>query len=364
MTNWHASQIMQNHANNTLNRRARPPEPHVVMSLPKETVRRTSRTFVFYEIVGWAVLPDGWRSPSSPTVCGHVADCWSHYGQSCAEMECKNIKKAYRRNCIAHTNDQWNTLLCTRLACQECVSQCALVFMPPPFCGSNEAFPTAATPVSIVVCVLANHVLSHGRMLLETGRTEGAAVLSLFRVGPVVDGELLSWIEPGRAHVTPVILHTIVGLYMSDVVRHVLKPGTTLLTLADHLPCVDAFVWRQVTTQCECPPADVTHVRPESTVCPMVCRQITPPRKRLATVVTAEWPLPCVLSLVTCHTRLMVRGVLAPVTLVSAVPADVAVTLLHVLLQTTLSQTCIVAVGAVKHAFTWEHEDAVWCHIR
>ena len=48
-----------------------------------------------------------------------------------------------------------------------------------------------------------------------------------------------------------------------------------------------------------------------------------------------------------------VRGVLAPLTLVPTVPADVAVTVLHVPVQTILSQTCVVAVGAVEHAFTW-----------
>ena len=93
---------------------------------------------------------------------------------------------------------------------------------------------------------------------------------------------------------------------------------------------------RQVTTQFERLPADVTDVRPESTVCPAVYRQMIPLNKRLATVLTAEWPLLCVYSSMTCHKPLFVRGVFAPLTLVSAVPGDVAVTLLHVFVQMIL----------------------------
>ena len=74
-------------------------------------------------------------------------------------------------------------------------------------------------------------------------------------------------------------------------------------------------------------------------------------------VATAEWPLLCVYFPMTCHKRIVVRGVFAPLTLVSAVPADVAVTLLHVFVQMILSRTCILAVGAVMqlrfHVFTW-----------
>ena len=62
--------------------------------------------------------------------------------------------------------------------------------MPLPFYWFNKAFPTAATPVSVVVCVFADHVLRHSRMLLEPGRTEGAAVWSLSRVGPDVVSEV------------------------------------------------------------------------------------------------------------------------------------------------------------------------------
>ena len=69
---------------------------------------------------------------------------------------------------------------------------------------------------------------------------------------------------------------------------------------------------------------------------PAVYGQITPPSKRLATVVTAEWPLIRMRSLMHYHMTCFVRGVLAPLALMSAVPVDVAVTLLYVLVQATL----------------------------
>ena len=47
-----------------------------------------------------------------------------------------------------------------------------------------------------------------------------------------------------------------------------------------------------------------------------------------------------------------VRGVLAPLTLVLAAPADVAVTVLHVFFQIVLSQAREVAVEAADHEAT------------
>ena len=69
---------------------------------------------------------------------------------------------------------------------------------------------------------------------------------------------------------------------------------------------------------------------------PTVFRQMKSANKRLSTVVTAVRPLPRVCSPMTSHMTLTVGGVLAPLTLVSAVPADGAVTLLHMLVQTIL----------------------------
>ena len=64
--------------------------------------------------------------------------------------------------------------------------------MLPQFSWFNKAFPTAATSESVVVCVLADNVPRHGRLLVEPGRTEGAAVWPLSRVGPDVFSEVLS----------------------------------------------------------------------------------------------------------------------------------------------------------------------------
>ena len=91
-------------------------------------------------------------------------------------------------------------------------------------------------------------------------------------MGPDVVDEMLLLREPGLAHMTLVILHTIVGLHMSGVIRHIFKRGIASFTLVDHLPCVDAFVSRQVTTLCESLPTVVTPEWPVSTVCPAVFR--------------------------------------------------------------------------------------------
>ena len=71
------------------------------------------------------------------------------------------------------------------------VSQRALVFVPLPLSWPNKAFPTAATPVSVVVCVEGYNMPLHGRTIREPGRTEGAAVWSLSRVRSEVLCELL-----------------------------------------------------------------------------------------------------------------------------------------------------------------------------
>ena len=138
------------------------------------------------------------------------------------------------------------------------------------------------------------------------------------------------------------------------------KRGATLLTPADHFPCVDTSVRCQAAIICERIPADVTHERLLTTMSPTVSRQITSLSKRLATIVTAEWPLSRVCCFVTRHILLVGRGVLAPLTLVTAVPADVAVTLPYVLVQMILSQTFVVTVDTLMYlwlpAFTWTEQ--------
>ena len=79
-----------------------------------------------------------------------------------------------------------------------------------------------------------------------------------------------------------------------------------------------------MTTPSECLTTDVTAVRSLICVNAAVTRQITELSERLATVLA----------------------------LVLAVPADVAVTLLHVFVQMSLSQTSEVAVNTVDHRAT------------
>ena len=211
------------------------------------------------------------------------------------------------------------------------------------------------TGVGSRVCVERGDMLPHVRLTREPRRTEGAAVRPLPRVGPCVSGEVFPSDEPGRAHLAPVRLHTVVRLHVSGVMRHFIKRGPTLLTLA-HLPGMDAAVSRQIADLCERLPADVTHVRPLAGMCPAVTGQITEQIKRPAALVTAVWPLSRVSEAMISKMADIVRRVLAPLTLVPTVPADVTVTHLDVLVQTTLSQTRVVAMDATQHGTTWQTE--------
>ena len=123
---------------------------------------------------------------------------------------------------------------------------------------------------------------------------------------------------------------------MSVVSSFIFTRGATLFTPADDFSCVDTSVSRQVAPIWERLPADVTHERLLPIMFPTVFRQKKSANKRLSTVVTAVRPLPRVCSPMTSHMTHMVRGVLAPLTLVSAVPPDGVVTLLHVFVQMIL----------------------------
>ena len=140
---------------------------------------------------------------------------------------------------------------------------------------------------------------------------------------------------------------------MCDVIRQHVKRGAALLTLADLLPGVDTSVGHHATVTCERPPTDVTLVQSLSGVYTAVDRQSTPLSKRPAAVVTAVRTFSRVCPTMASHISHIVCGVLAPLTLVSPVSADVAVTPLHVSVQTILSQTRVVAVGTVDRASTW-----------
>ena len=145
--------------------------------------------------------------------------------------------------------------------------------MSPPFIGSKEAFPAPAAPVPELVCVVGDDVPLHVRVLREPGRTERAAVWPLSRMGTHMQFEILPRNEPGQAHLALEGLHAIVGLHMCNVIGGVVELGAALFTLADHLPCVDASVYCQVAFLCVRLPAEVTHVRPGTAVCPAaVCQ--------------------------------------------------------------------------------------------
>ena len=64
------------------------------------------------------------------------------------------------------------------------VSQRALAFMSPQCPMFDKAFATPATPVSVVVCVVADNVILHVPLLLGPGRTEGAGIWPLSGMGP------------------------------------------------------------------------------------------------------------------------------------------------------------------------------------
>ena len=245
-----------------------------------------------------------------------------------------------------------------------------------PLSWSNKPFPTAATPVSVVVCVADDNVLPHVRLIRELGRTERAAVRPVSRMFPSMFGEMVPsnepgrteraavWplsrmvpsmhsemvpsSEPGRTNVALVRLVAIVGFHVYIVIIYLVKRGAALLTLADEFPCVDTSVHRKFVLPYEGLLTNVTNVRLESTVRLKVSRQITLLSKRLSTDVTPKWPLPSVSYLVTCHSAHVVCGVLAALTPVPAVPVIVAVTLPHMIVQTILFQTGEVVVGKVE----------------
>ena len=220
--------------------------------------------------------------------------------------------------------------------------------MIPQFSWSNKSFPTAATPVSVVVCVVADNVVVHGGLMREPCRTERAAVWPFSRMFPNMYSEMVPLNEPGRTHLALVCLIAVVGFSMFSVMRYLVKRGAALLTLADDFPCVDTFVHLKFVPPYEGLPTNVTNVRLESTVRLKVPRQIILLRKRLSTVITTKWPLSGVSYLVSCHSTRVVCGVLAQLTPVPAVTV-VAVTLPHAIVQTILLQTGKVAVGTVEH---------------
>ena len=140
---------------------------------------------------------------------------------------------------------------------------------------------------------------------------------------------------------------------MLNILIRSTKRGAALLTLADILPGVDLFVSLQVTSFCERLLADVTPVWSFARVYAAVTSQIIQMSKRLTTVITAVRSIPSVCPSMASHTNCIVCGVLARLTLVPAVPANVAMTPPNVCVKTILSQTHVATVVTEElQAFT------------
>ena len=89
-------------------------------------------------------------------------------------------------------------------------------------------------------------------------------------------------------------------------------------------------------------------------MCVAVTRQITGMSERLAAFITAVRSLSSMSETMILDILRMVRGVFAPLALVLAVPAGVAVNSLHVFVHVILSQTLEVAVDTTEHRATCE----------
>ena len=132
------------------------------------------------------------------------------------------------------------------------------------------------------------------------------------------------------------------------------EPPTTDVTAVRSLVCVYTAVSRQMTESSERLATDVTAVRPLICVYAIVTPQITELSERLAALITAVRPLSSMGDTMEPHIPRIVRGVLAPLALVLAAPADVSVKSLHVFVQLILSQTLEVAVDTTEHRATCE----------
>ena len=130
----------------------------------------------------------------------------------------------------------------------------------------------------------------------------------------------------------------------------------TDITALRSLICVYAAVTRHMTEPSERLVTNVTAARPLIGVHAAVSRQTIETGERLATVVTSVRLLSRVGDKMVSQMIPRVRGVLATLTHVLAVPADVAVMVLHVFVQMVLSQTCEVAVYTADHGVTCQRQ--------
>ena len=80
--------------------------------------------------------------------------------------------------------------------------------------------------------------------------------------------------------------------------------------------------------------------------------QISPLNKCLAADVAAVRPLPGMRPTMVCQVMSIICGVFTPLALAPPVPARAVVALLHMSVQTILSQTYVVAMDTVNHVST------------
>ena len=165
--------------------------------------------------------------------------------------------------------------------------------------------------------------------------------------------------EPNERLVTHVrTVRPLICVYAA-VSRQMTEPSERLatdITAIRSLICVYAAVTRHMTEPSERLTTNVTAVRPLIGVHAAVSRQTIETGERLATVVTSVRLLSRVGDKMVSQMIPRVRGVLAPLALVLAVPADVAVTVLHVFFQVILSKTHEVAVNAADHETTCQRQ--------
>ena len=130
------------------------------------------------------------------------------------------------------------------------------------------------------------------------------------------------------------------------------KRLAAVVTAVRPLPRVDTSVSHHVTAVSERLPTDVAHVGSLASVQAVVDHQMTLPSKRLSTDVTSVRPLPGMRPTMACQVMGIICGVFTPLALVPPVPARAVVALLHMSVQTILSQTCVVAMDTVNHVST------------
>ena len=183
-----------------------------------------------------------------------------------------------------------------------------------------------------------------------------AAVVTAVRPLPGVDTNVSLQVTGLCELLTTDLTHVGSLAKVNTVVNHqTTLPSKCLpvdVTAVRPLPGVDTNVCLQVTGLCELLPTDLTNVRSLTKVNTVVAHQTTLLSKRLPTDVTAVWPLPGMRPTMVCQVMSMICGEFTPLALVPPVAARAVAALLHMSVQTILSQTCVVAMDTVNHFST------------